>query len=128
VAIAAPTRWARTILDPGDQIVRAHRVGAGVDRLLGLLAGGEHDHPDGLPGAVRQVDGAPHHLVGLTRVDPQPQRHLHGGVELHPAGLLGQRHRLSRRVEPGTVDQLGGLAVVLAALHHSLLWFRRVSA
>ena len=64
--------------------------------LLGLLAHREHRHPGGLAGAVRQADRAAHHLVGLTRVDAQADRHLHGGVLLLRGRLLGQLGGLQR--------------------------------
>src|SRR5690606_13845153 len=90
--------------------------------------GGEHDHTYLLTGAVRQVHGAANHLVGLAGVHPEPHRHLDRGVELGRVGLLGQLDRLRRRVEPAGLDQLGELAVILAALHIVLSSWSRASA
>jgi hypothetical protein len=42
-------------LDPLDQIVAADLVGAGAQRLLRLVALGEHRDPDDLAGAVRST-------------------------------------------------------------------------
>ena len=52
-----------------DQVLGADLVGAGAERLLGLLALGEHRDPDLLAGAVGQDDRAPDHLVGVAGVD-----------------------------------------------------------
>ncbi len=58
-------------LDAGDQVIAADHVGAGRFGLRRLVANGEDDHAGGLAGAVRQVDGATDHLVGLAGVDTQ---------------------------------------------------------
>jgi hypothetical protein len=42
-------------LDPLDEVLGADHVGPGGLGLGGLVAGGEHDHPGGLAGAVREV-------------------------------------------------------------------------
>jgi hypothetical protein len=106
------------LLDARDQVLGAHGVRAGGLRLGRLVAGREDDHTGGLAGAVRQVHRAADHLVRLARVHTQPHRDLDGGVHLRGGGgLLRQVRRLERAVEPLAVDQLGVLAVVLAALH-----------
>jgi len=86
-------------------------------RLLGAVAGREDQDPGRLTGAVRQVDGAADHLVGLAGVDPEPEGYLDGGVELGHRGRLSQGHGLGRAVEPVLVDLFGGAAVRLTALH-----------
>ena len=103
-------------LNPLDQVVGTNVVGTRGLRLGGAVTGREHEHPGGLPGPVRQVDRAPDHLVGLSRVHAEPQRDLHRGVELRRRCLLGQGHRIGRGVELG-LDELVGLAICLAALH-----------
>ena len=75
-------------LDLLDQVLGADLVGAVAERLLGLLALGEDDHPDDLARAVRQDDGAADHLVGVARVDAQPEMGLDRRVE-------GDRARLA---------------------------------
>ncbi len=67
--------------------------------LLGTLTGGEDQDPGGLAGAVRQVDGAADHLVGLARVDTQAHGDLDGRVVLRGGGLLGQPDGLERGVQ-----------------------------
>ena len=65
-----------------DQVLGADDVGAGLLRLLGLVALGEDDHAHGLAGAVRQVDRAAHHLVGVLGIDAEADRDVDGLVEL----------------------------------------------
>ena len=57
-------------LDLLDQLVTADDVGIGGSGLVRLGADGEDEDPGGLAGAVREVDGATDHLVGLAGVDP----------------------------------------------------------
>ena len=104
-------------LDALDHVVGADEVGTGRAGLLGPVTGGEDQHPGGLAGAVRQVDGAADHLVLLAGVDAQPQGDLDGRVELRHLLRLGEGDRFGRAVELRPVDLLVGLAVGLAALH-----------
>ncbi len=60
-------------LDLLDEVLGADLVGAGAQRLLGLLALGEHGDADDLAGAVRQDDGAADHLVGVAGVDAEAE-------------------------------------------------------
>src|SRR5919205_461793 len=50
----------------------------------------------------------------------QPPCHLDGGIHRGRRGLLGQRRRLQRAVEPAAVNILDDLAISLTALHHTL--------
>src|SRR5450755_3698524 len=106
-----------TALNPFHQVVGANVVRACRASLLGAVTGGEDQDPGRLAGAIRQVDGAADHLVGLAGVNTQPEGHLDGWVELSDLGGLGQGHRLGRAVQPVPVDLLGGAAVRLTALH-----------
>ena len=63
-------------LDLLDQVLGADLVGAGAQRLLGLLALGEHGDADDLAGAVREDDGAADHLVGVAGIDAEPEVRL----------------------------------------------------
>src|SRR6516165_2470858 len=104
-------------LDALDEVVGADEVGARGARFLGAVAGGEDEHAGGLAGAVGQVHCAANHLVRLTRVHAEPERHLDGGVELGGGGLLDQGHRLRWAIEPVPVDLGLGGPERLAALH-----------
>src|SRR5690606_8081836 len=53
----------------------------------------------GLAGAVREHDGAAHHLVGLAGVDGELEGDLDGRVELRRTGPLREGHGLGRRVD-----------------------------
>ena len=65
---------------------------APAEGLLALVALGEDDHADRLAGAVRQDDGAAHHLVGVARVDAEADVGLDRRVELDRGGLLQEGH------------------------------------
>ena len=65
-----------------DELFAADQVGAGLLRFLLLLGAGDHQHALRLAEAVRQDDGAAHHLVGVLRVDPEPNGQRDGLVEL----------------------------------------------
>ena len=69
-------------LDDLDQVLGADDVGAGGLGFIGLGAPGEHGDANVAAGAVRQVDDAADHLVGVARVDAEVHRHLDGLVEL----------------------------------------------
>ena len=84
-------------LDLLDQVLAADLVGAGAQRLLGLLALGEDGDPDDLARAVRQHDGAADHLVGVARVDAEAE-----------VGLDGRRRTTTVDVCFSEVDRLGG--------------------
>ena len=96
-----------------DELGAADLVSAGCDGGLGGGAGREHDDAGGLAGAVREDDGAAHHLVGLAGVDAELQRDLDGRVELRRTGLLRERDCLGRGVELAVFDLLGRGAVGL---------------
>lgn len=77
--------------------------------LLGLGAGREHDDTGGLTGAVREVDGAAHHLVRLAGVNAQAHGDLNGRVGLLGAGLLDDAHGIEGRVVAAFLDERGGV-------------------
>ncbi len=76
----------------------ADDVGAGFLRLFLLLAARDGEHALGFSEAMRQDDRAAHHLVGVFRIDPEPQRHVDGFVELDVLRLLHERDRVFDRV------------------------------
>ena len=78
---SATSKSSQPRLDSLDQVFAADLVGTGAERLLSLLALGEDDDADRLADAVRQHDRAAHHLVGVARVDAQPDVCLGRGVE-----------------------------------------------
>src|SRR5450759_1034191 len=100
-----------------EQLVRADVIGPSGLCLLCPLAGGEDQDPCGLARAVREVDGAADHLVGLAWVNAQSQGNFNGRVVLGAGGAFGQTDGLKGCVELVGADLLGGGAVCLAALH-----------
>ena len=86
-----------------------------------LLALGEDGHPHRLADAVGQHDGAPHHLVGVLGIDPEPQGHVHRLVELGVGQLLEDAERLLDRVVLlAVVDRLGRLQLLRRHWHLGL--------
>src|SRR5450756_1249618 len=63
-----------------EQLVRADVIGPSGLCLLCPLAGGEDQDPCGLARAVREVDGATNHLIGLAWVNAQSHSDLNGRV------------------------------------------------
>ena len=59
-------------------------------------------------GAVRQIDDAAHHLVGMARIDAEIHRDLDRLVELGLGALLDHLHRLFERIELGRDRRLRG--------------------
>src|SRR5699024_661777 len=110
-----------------DHIVVSDEVRPCLAGGFRVRAGADNPHPGGLPGAARQVDGAADHLVALARVDAQPHRDVHAGVEPLAGGTLRERDGLQWTVEAVSVDLRCGRPVCPAALCHcwipiSQLW------
>jgi hypothetical protein len=109
------------VLDAVGEVLSAHDVGAGLLRLLRGFTGCERGDADALAGAVRQRDRAPDHLVGLSRIDAEPDRHVDGFVELALGGAFDQRDGFRRRIDLVALDGLGCFGVLLPC-HDCLLW------
>ena len=84
-------------LDLFGQFRPADFVGPGGLGLVDLVALGEHHHPQRLADAVGQHDRAAHQLVGLLRVDAQPDRDLDRLVELRGVEGFQNGHGLGHR-------------------------------
>src|SRR6185436_1642458 len=89
--------------------VRARLLGLGRLRTLR-----ERGHADRLARAVRQRDRASDELVGLARVDAEPERDLDGLVEPGIGESLEGPDRVDRRVLASAIGQLGCLYVPFA--------------
>ena len=70
-------------------------------------------------GAVRQVDHAAHHLVGVARIDAEIHRDLDGLVELRLGALLDHLHRFVERIELLAVDTFARLLRAFSDAHGS---------
>ena len=101
----------------GDEFLRADHVGTGRLRLVGLGAAREHRDALRAARAVRQVDHAAHHLVGMARIDAEVHRDLDGLVELRLGALLDELHRLVERIGLRGIDTLARLGDAFALCH-----------
>ena len=101
-----------------DEIVGSDEVRARFGRFLLLLAARDRQHTLGLAHAVRKNDGAANHLIGVLRIDAQPERQLDGLVELGELHFLYERDRIFDRVEPiGCNLRPCGLVLLAASAH-----------
>src|SRR6185436_6167244 len=79
----------------------------------------ERGHADRFARAVRQRDRASDELVGLARVDAEPERDLDGLVEPGIGESLEGPDRVDRRVLASAIGQLGCLHVPFALAAHA---------
>ena len=75
-----------------DQILRADDVGARRLGFVRLGAAREDRDAQNAAGAVRQIDDAAHHLVGVFGVDAEIHGDLDGFVEFRLGALAHQLH------------------------------------
>ena len=115
-------------LDLLDELFAADEVGAGFLRFLLLLAAGDGQHALGLAEPVRQHDRAAHHLVGVLRIDAEPQRQLDGLVELRELDFLHERDGLFDRVGPIAATCARAAVNFLPCFRmHDLPWCKRAA-
>src|ERR1035441_187513 len=82
-----------------------------------LVAARDHQNFFRLAQSVRQHDRAPHHLVGMLRIDAQPQRHFDRLVEFCVFHFLQKWNRFLQRIRP-QLNCLPRLLDILARLLH----------
>ncbi|MPM50139.1 hypothetical protein SDC9_96874 [bioreactor metagenome] len=102
----------------GGQVIHADDVSASSLGFFSLGTLGEHSHAGGLAGAVRQHDGATHHLVRLLGIHAELHSNVDGLVELGGSGFLHQGHSVSERVQLGAVHLAGQCFLLLGQLCH----------
>src|SRR6185437_2734184 len=107
-------------LDLFNQVLGPDDVGAGLAGLFGLGVAGEDGDTHGAARAVRQVDDATNHLVGMARVDAEIHGDLDRLVELGAGARLDHLHRIAERVELLAIDTLTGGGDFLCELYHRL--------
>src|SRR5262249_14806771 len=89
-----------------------------------LLALGENEDTELLPRAVRQHDGAAHHLIGVLGIDPEPHRKVDGFVELGLGALLHDRDGLLNGVLLPLLEERLRRFSSLAYVDHFFSWVR----
>src|SRR5262249_44599435 len=100
-----------------DQILGADHVRTRRLGFLGLGAAREHPNAQGASGAVRQIDHAAHHLVGVTAIDPEIDRNLDGLVELRLGAFLDHLDGIDERIKLLAIDTLAGLLQTFSNCH-----------
>src|SRR5450759_1429845 len=111
-----------TALDPLDDFLAGHDIGAGLQGFLLLLAARDGQHLLVLAKAVRQHDGAAYHLVGMLGIDAEPECEFDRLVELGKLYFLGERHGLVEVVMPNANLRLRGGELLTRFAHRPSLW------
>src|SRR3954447_12574140 len=106
------------LLDAPGEVGCADDVRAGLLRLARLVALGEHRDGRLLARAVREHQRPAQLLVGMADVEPEPEMHLDGLVELRRLHVLEHPDRLHRRVLVLPVECRAGVSVLLAVRAH----------
>ena len=91
---------------------------AGLARFVSLGPAREHRDAQRPPGAIRQVDDAAHHLVGVLGIDAEIDRKLHRLVEFGGGVGLDQLDGVLELVKLGPLDRLTRLQNSLAVMRH----------
>src|SRR6266851_2279128 len=111
-----------------DEVLAADKVSPCLLRLASPVADREDGHPNLLASAVGQDDRPADHLLGVPRIDAQPDVGFNSRIELGDRRVLGERYGLFRG-EPAVavggdrgLDLLGRLDVFLpVSLRHLTL-------
>src|SRR5690606_18082397 len=104
------------LLDGLNQILGTNDIRTGSFGFVSLVALGEYSNANITAGAVRQVDHAADHLVGVTRVNIQVHRDLNGLVELDRSLFLEDLYSFLNGVELVRINALAGLGHALRIL------------
>src|SRR6185437_11653959 len=106
-----------TALNLLDQILGADDVGACGPGFIRLGAARENADAQRAAGAVRQVDHATDHLVGMARIDPEVDRDLDRLVELRLGALLDHLDGVRERIELLAINTLAGFFQTFSDCH-----------
>src|SRR5262249_51686657 len=102
------------------QVLRADHVGAGGPGFVRFRTAREHADAQRAAGAVRQVDDATDHLVGVARINAEIDRNLDGLVELCLGARLDHLDGLRDRVGLLDIDAFAGGLETLSDYHGPL--------
>src|SRR6202043_1464783 len=104
-------------LDFFHQILGPDDVSSRSLRFFRLGAACEHADAQGASRSVRQGHDATHHLVGVTRIDPEIDRQFDGLVELRLGALLDHLDRIDERIKLFAINALAGLLQTFSDCH-----------
>src|SRR5690606_15849894 len=105
-------------LDDLEEIFGANDVCTGSLGFVSLGATSEDGNADVAARAVRQVDNAANHLVGMTRVNTEVHRDLDGFIELGDGPFLDHRDGVRKSDELGRINAFADLLNTLCKLCH----------
>ena len=99
--------------------MQADIIGASLSGLFLFALVGQYKHAHLLARAVRQCRRASHHLVGMTRINPEPQIDIDRFVEFRAACLANQGTGIFEREGASCLfDNLGRLLVTFSFFRH----------
>src|SRR5690606_34296034 len=108
-------------LDDLREILRTDNIGARRLRGIGLVTLRENSNANGAARTVGQRNDAANHLVRVTRIDAERDRHFDRLVELRACTFLDQLHSFAETIGLLAVDAFASLRNTLSCLasHHA---------
>ena len=100
------------LIDSGNQVIGADEIRASFTRGLSRLTLSEHQHANRLTGAMRQRNRRTDRLIGVARIDAEPQMNLDRWVERCKRRFLQQFDRFFRRIEALPVNLFERLEIL----------------
>ena len=93
------------VLADFEQVFCANDISTRSKGFFSLCAACEHANANGFAGALGQRDNAAHHLIGMTRINAEVERHFDAFIKLRRCVGLNQRNRFVNAVELFTINR-----------------------
>ncbi len=107
-------------IDDFEQFFRTDDVGASLLGFFSLVAASENSNANRAARAIRQVDDAADHLVGVARIDAEVHRDFDGFIELGDSTFLDETDSSRQIVQLVAIDAFTDLVNALGNLRHRL--------